>query len=69
MARQVNQRWLKDWKMSSPEDKALCKLLDRMIPSLKKAILRDSEKRPDVLSLEIVLLASILQIRNDLGCN
>lgn len=54
--------------MSSPEDQALCKLLDRMIPGLKKAILRDSEKRPDALSLEIVLLSSVLQIRKDLGC-
>jgi hypothetical protein len=52
---------------SQAEDETLRKLLDRMAPGLKKAILRDSEKRPDVLSLEIVLLSSILQIRKDLG--
>ncbi len=52
--------------MSSPEDQALNNLLGRMVPGLKKAILRDSEKRPDALSLEIVLLSSILQIMKDL---
>jgi len=48
------------------EDEALSDLLERMIPGLKRAILRDSEKRPDALSLEIVLLSSALQIRRDL---
>jgi hypothetical protein len=52
---------------SQAEDEALRKLLDRMVPGLKKAILRDSERRPDALSLEIVLLSSVLQIRRDLG--
>jgi len=32
----------------------LGQLFDRMIPTLKRAILRDSERRPEVLSLEIV---------------
>jgi len=54
--------------MSSQEDQALCRLLNRMVPVLKKVILRDSEKRPDVLSLEIVLLSSVLDIRKELGC-
>lgn len=52
---------------SESEAKALRKLLDRTVPGLKNAILRDSEKRPDALSLEIVLLSSVLQIRTDLG--
>jgi hypothetical protein len=38
-----------------------------MVPGLKKAILRDSEKRPDALSLEIVLLSSVLQIRQEVA--
>jgi hypothetical protein len=54
--------------MSSPEDQALCQLLNRMVPGLKRAILRDSEKRPEALSLEIVLLSSIVQLRKELGC-
>ena len=56
--------------MSSQEeqDEALCKLLDRMVPVLKKGILRDSDKRPDLFNLEIVLLSSILQIRKELKC-
>ena len=54
--------------MSSPEeDEALRKLLNRMVPGLKKGILRDSERRPDALSLEIVLLSSVLQIRQELA--
>jgi len=56
--------------MSSPtaaEDRALGQLLDRMIPTLKRAILRDSERRPEALSLEIVLLSSILQLRKELA--
>ena len=53
--------------MSSPEDQALRQLLDRMVPGLKRAILRDSERRPESLGLEIVLLSSVLQIRKDIG--
>lgn len=52
---------------SQAEDQALRSLLDRMIPGLKRAILRDSEKRPDALSLEIVLLSSALHIRRELA--
>ncbi len=52
--------------MNSPEDQALYNLLGRMVPGLKRAILRDSEKRPDALSLEVVLLASVLQIVKEL---
>lgn len=37
---------------SQAEDEALRKLLDRMVPNLKRAVLRDSERRPDALSLE-----------------
>ena len=52
--------------MSSREDRALCELLDRMVPTLKRAIMRDSERRPDSMFLEFVLLSSILQVRKDL---
>jgi hypothetical protein len=55
MARQGNRRGPEGRKMSSPEDKALGQLFDRMIPNLKRAILRDSERRPEVVSLEIML--------------
>ena len=41
---------------TAAEDRALGQLFDRMIPTLKRAILRDSERRPEALSLEIVLL-------------
>lgn len=51
---------------SVAEDEALRNLLDRMVPGLKRAILRDSEKRPDALSLEIVLLSGVLQIKREL---
>ena len=54
--------------MSSEEATQLCTLLNRMVPALKKAILRDSEKRPDMLTLEIVLLSSVLEIRRESGC-
>jgi hypothetical protein len=46
--------------MSSAEDNALCELFDRMVPGLKRAILRDSDKRPEALSLEIVPVSSEL---------
>ncbi len=52
----------------SEEDEALCKLFGRMVPALKKGILRDAERLPDVMNLQVVLLASILQIRKELGC-
>jgi hypothetical protein len=52
---------------SAAEDKALSQLFDRMIPTLKRAILRDSERRPEALSLEIVLLSSIVQLRKELA--
>jgi len=48
------------------EDRVLGQLLDRMVPTLKRAILRDSERRPEALSLEIVLLSSIVQLRKEL---
>jgi len=48
------------------EDVELCKLLDRMVPVLKRVMLPDSDKRPDLLNLEIVLLSSILQVRKEL---
>lgn len=51
---------------SHEEDEALRELLDRMVPGLKRAILRDSERRPDALSLEIVLLSGVLQTRREL---
>ena len=52
----------------SAEDGELCRLLDRVVPGLKRAILRDSEKRPDLLNLEIVLLSSVLSLRKELPC-
>ena len=52
---------------TTEEDRALCQLLDRMIPSLKRAMLRDSERRPENLSLEIVLLSSAIQLREGLS--
>ena len=56
--------------MSTPEeDQALGNLLGRMIPGLKRAILRDSEKRPEALGLEVVMLSSALQIRKELVDN
>jgi hypothetical protein len=50
---------------AAAEDKPLDQLFDRMIPSLKRAMLRDSERRPEALSLEIVLLSSIVQLRKE----
>jgi hypothetical protein len=50
----------------APEDKKLRELFDRMIPSLKRAISRDSEQRPEALGLEIVLLSSVIQLRKEL---
>jgi hypothetical protein len=47
------------------QENALLSLIDRMIPGLKRAILRDSDMRPEALGLEIVLLASVLQIRKE----
>ncbi len=51
------------------EDETLLSLLDRMIPGLKRAILRDSDRRPGTLGLEIVLLAGALQIKKELRPN
>lgn len=53
---------------SRAQDEELCKLLNRMVPVLKKAILRDSDKRPDLLNLEVVLLSSAMYVRKELGC-
>jgi hypothetical protein len=47
------------------QENALLSLIDRMIPGLKRAILRDSDMSPEALGLEIVLLASVLQIRKE----
>ena len=66
MARPGDKGGPQDSQLSSREDRALCELLDRMVPTLKRAIMRDSERRPDSMNLEIVLLSSILQVRKDL---
>ena len=55
--------------MRDESDERLCKLFGRLIPTVKKGILRDVEKRPEQANLQIVLLASILQIRRELGCS
>jgi len=67
MGRQGTQGRIENKEMSE-EDEALCKLFGRMVPALKKGILRDAERLPDVMNLQVVLLASILQIRKELGC-
>jgi hypothetical protein len=60
--------WAKAENNLSEDDKSLCALFDRMLPSLKKRILRHAEKEPDLMNLDIVLLSSILQIRKELNC-
>ncbi len=49
-------------------DKDLRELFKRMVPTLKRGILWDAERKPDVMILQIVLLASVLRIRRELGC-
>ncbi len=39
-----------------------------MVPSLKKRIVRHADTEPDLLNVDIVLLSSILQIQEELGC-
>ncbi len=52
----------------SEEDGALCALFNRMAPSLKRRILRHADSDPDVMNLDIVLLASISSIQEKLEC-
>jgi len=50
----------------SEVDKELCELLARIVPNLKRRILRHVDREPDVFNLDVVLLASIVTIRKEI---
>ncbi len=52
----------------SEDDKALCALLGRMVPNLRRRILRHADREPDLMNLDVLLLSSILHIRKEMNC-
>lgn len=47
-------------------DKELCELLARIVPNLKRRILRHVDREPDAFNLDVILLASIVTVRKEI---
>jgi len=54
--------------MSADDDFQVCELVNRLIPIVKKRILRASERSREDVELEISTLANLLTIQERMRC-
>ncbi len=50
----------------SEVDNEVCELLARIVPNLKRRILRHVDRESDVFNLDVILLASIFTVREEI---
>ena len=54
--------------MSTDIDRAICDLVNNLIPVVKKRILRALERSPEDVEFELATLSNLLTIQERLGC-
>ncbi len=42
--------------------------MGRMVPNLRRRILRHADREPDLMNLDVLLLSSILHIQKEMKC-